>query len=705
MNMRLFFFVSLLLAPILAHAQWHQLSGPYGGGSHAFVEIAASNGTRVYAATPNGVYRSINKAQTWSAAGLQGREITHLAQFTTSSPTEEILLASTDSELYRSTDSAKTWKKVFTTDAPGQTFIRAIRQTGTNLYIGVAYFTRDSSHSGIYRSGDIGDTWTKVLAPPAFGLMTDFTIAGQYLIVGTIADGVWREQIGSGAWSQTSYLTYRTPATFVNFGQNVLAGAPGGFWLSTDYGFHWITPPSIGIDTTIPFSTFAIDSDTIVAAGNRGIYRSFDNGRTWSRIDGKGGYPRDYTTYHIDYLSGQWLAGAAAGILTSRDAITWSYASDSILAANVLDVATSGNTVHALTPRGIWRSNDHGLTWQAPNGGRDLQDSLAQHFSTTSDGSLFAVDNGLWRWGGDRWNSLNELSVTSIAGDGVTLYGAVGLRGAIKSTDAGKRWIDISEGLPLTNGRTTLVFTRGTNVFAVAQNFDLVRNEVYLSVDGGAHWALQDGLDVSDPITSFAQADFGMVLGSSNGLFISSDGGHRWEQSPLPKLNIRIDFLKPGYDGKSILAGIEGVAGLPGGLYSIIGQDYNYLSEGVPEIVQGFAADNAQGYLATSSASVWAEGALKSVKHVAAKPDFALRIYPNPIKDRAIVSFDLSEHDAVSIKLYDITGAEQATIFEGTLTAGPHQVVLIVPQLPNGSYQLVLSSPDHIVNTNVILSR
>jgi len=706
MKMRLFLFVGCTVLPATLFAQWHQLSGPYGGGTHAFIEIAGSNGNRIYAATPNGVYRSVDKAKTWSATGLEGKEITHLAQFTTTTGTEEILFASTDSELYRSTDSARNWKKVFTTAAPGQTFIRAIRQSGVDLFVGVGYFTYDSSRSGIYHSVDLGDSWSKLLAPPIFGQMTDITIAGQYLIVGTLVNGVWRQQLGSNIWSQTTYPVYRTPMAFVNFGQNVLAGAPGGFWLSTNYGANWIAPPNIGLDTTIPFATFAIDSDTIVAAGTRGIYRSFDNGRNWSRIDGKGGYPRDFPTYHIDYIAGQWLAGAQAGILTSRDAITWTYAADSVLGANVLDVATAWQTIVALTPRGVWQSHDHGLTWRAPNGGHDLQDSLAQHFTTTSDGSLFAVGNGLWRWDGGGWTSINERGITSVAGDGVTLYAGAGLSGVFRSTNSGSTWKDVSEGLPIGNaGRTTLVFVDSGKLFAVAQNFDQNRNEVYMSVDGGDHWTFQDGLFGSDPVTSYAQADFGILLGSSNGLFISSDGGSHWEQNPLPKPNIRIDFLKAAGDGKTIYAGVEGASNVPGGLYSVSAVDYNYLSEGVPEIVQGFAADNAQGYLATSSASVWAEGSFKGVKPAAPHTLASLRIYPNPVKDHAVISFELSGRSDIAIKLYDVTGAERALLFAGSLPAGYHQIPVEVPLIANGAYRLVLSDGLNNEAASIVLSR
>ena len=57
------FFLSLMHAGV-AHAQWVQTNGPYGG----MIQCLAVSGTNLFAGTDGGVFLSTNNGTSWTAA-------------------------------------------------------------------------------------------------------------------------------------------------------------------------------------------------------------------------------------------------------------------------------------------------------------------------------------------------------------------------------------------------------------------------------------------------------------------------------------------------------------------------------------------------------------------------------------------------------------------------------------------------------------
>ena len=64
--------------------------------------------------------------------------------------------------------------------------------------------------------------------------------------------------------------------------------------------------------------------------------------------------------------------------------------------------------------------------------------------------------------------------------------------------------------------------------------------------------------------------------------------------------------------------------------------------------------------------------------------DFLL--VPNPVQDKATLSFSLNNPDEVNLRLYDVTGREVRTLLEKRLNKGRHSVPFEVADLPSGTY-------------------
>ena len=68
--------------------------------------------------------------------------------------------------------------------------------------------------------------------------------------------------------------------------------------------------------------------------------------------------------------------------------------------------------------------------------------------------------------------------------------------------------------------------------------------------------------------------------------------------------------------------------------------------------------------------------------------------YPNPFNPRTTLRWDLARAGLVSLRIYDLTGREVVTLFEGRQSAGPHTLEWDAAALPSGTYVALLCAGD-----------
>jgi hypothetical protein len=64
--------------------------------------------------------------------------------------------------------------------------------------------------------------------------------------------------------------------------------------------------------------------------------------------------------------------------------------------------------------------------------------------------------------------------------------------------------------------------------------------------------------------------------------------------------------------------------------------------------------------------------------------------HPNPFNPSTAITFALPQAMRVTLKVYNITGQEVATLLEGDQNAGSHEVMFNASRLPSGNYFVVL---------------
>jgi hypothetical protein len=84
-------------------------------------------------------------------------------------------------------------------------------------------------------------------------------------------------------------------------------------------------------------------------------------------------------------------------------------------------------------------------------------------------------------------------------------------------------------------------------------------------------------------------------------------------------------------------------------------------------------------------------------------------VFPNPIANHAVVSFQLSKQEPVNLRLYDVSGRVVATLANGIMKSGRYGLPLDIRHssfdIPAGIYFLGFYTPDHHETRKLVVTR
>ncbi len=201
---------------------------------------------------------------------------------------------------------------------------------------------------------------------------------GDTILVGT-NNGVYCSLDNGLHWSQYAVdTTYPIITDLVKNQDYIFAGTYNGVYASSDTGKTWI---SLGPPFSI-LSVYARDSVIFACIHGGGLYRSENNGQSWTFIDGNHFY--SYLLYDNKIFTGTFT-----GIYVSRDyGLTWDFAA---LPNNIITSLSKNDTYFfaANYTHGIFRSDDYGISWSPSNQGLPL-DLLHPYTVFARDSLIFA---------------------------------------------------------------------------------------------------------------------------------------------------------------------------------------------------------------------------------------------------------------------------------------------------------------------------
>jgi uncharacterized protein (TIGR03437 family) len=334
---------------------------------------------------------------------------------------------------------------------------------------------------------------------------------------------------------------------------------------------------SLGVINSLMFS-----DDTLLAGTfSFGIYRSPDNGATWTEAN----------------------IGLPEGNARSINAMI-----------------TSGEGIYAgTTGAGIYRSVDHGATWTAVNNGLPAGEARIVKALTVKGGVLFAGTSGAGIYrssdNGATWTAANNglppgeaRNIRTMTSNTNVLFAGTSFAGIYRSLDNGASWSAANNGLPIGTGTTPIFLsmtTNGSTIFA-----GTFGGGIYRSVDNGGNWTLaNEGLPEGNArfVSGLTRSGNVTFAGTSAGIYQSVDNGSSWTEANVgvPEGEARaVQTLTS--NGSLIFAGTRG-----GGVFRSVdnGIRWSEASTGLPEgagrFVQILAAGSETLFAGTSSAGIY----------------------------------------------------------------------------------------------------
>ena len=250
---------------------------------------------------------------------------------------------------------------------------------------------------------------------------------------------------GTAAW-KTAPLVGGDLHTVTTIGDALYVGGHTAAAVSRDGGRLWQQIPSLADADPMGW---AVTPDSVLVGGHPGLFRSTDDGATFSPVSGSAAVPDVHALGGVGAIV--YLASPQVGLLASTDAgRSWqvrnAQAGRSFMGTILVDPKDPDRLIAPDMAGGLVTSTDGGRTWK-PLGGPMGAMAVA-------------------------WNPADIRQVV-----------AVGMNGGARSTDGGATWQDID----LPEGSSAVSYDpSGQTLYAGALEAD--RALIYSSADNGVTW-------------------------------------------------------------------------------------------------------------------------------------------------------------------------------------------------------------------------
>ncbi|NOX18389.1 MAG: T9SS type A sorting domain-containing protein [Chlorobi bacterium] len=356
------------------------------------------------------------------------------------------------------------------------------------------------SYGGLYKSTDGGSSWTKINSSSTnyYNATDVIPISSSIILFATYAGGIFRTTDGGTNWSQ------------------VTSGLP-----STDFNRIAMTQDPNSSSTV--FAVFSSGTYTSPYYGLRGIYKSTDNGATWSELTRPGTLAstggRTYLNKQgwygnviaVDpFNSSNIYVGGVDDMKSTDGGSSWNqltywstyYNTPYVHAdhhAIVFDPGTA-DIVYDGNDGGIYKSIDGGSSWTALNNGLEITQyyggavsaSGTVYMGGTQDNGHHKYDGAGTDWtevkGGDGGYAAIDQTNSNVAYEEYTYLQMS------KTTDGGTNWSSSTSGLTdAGDGNVCLFISPFSLNFENSNVLVAGSDKVWLTTDGASNWVASSG--------------------------------------------------------------------------------------------------------------------------------------------------------------------------------------------------------------------
>ena len=549
---------------------------------------------------PKGVFKEIELEE---GQELEEEDIDKVTVLYVSPSDDDQIFVGTSNLLLKSNDRGSSWESLSDTFHRSDIKGLAIHPNNPNIIY---------ARIGLYTFSDCSDV--------------DNDDADYEESVSKYCPGIYKSTDGGESWKLLEEVTgdpseggvyineYNDSEIYSVFGRETFVSKDGG--ISSDVFLDTKEHPIIP-DVGVEIITFGESESEVFMAGLQGVYRTYDNGKTW--IESNTGFVGSEVVDLVTSLDGTMYATTYnLGIFKSTDGgKNWVFASFGIKNWYGMQLAThpeDADTLFTTTNGGVYKSTNAGKSWELI-GGSDLCDdedaggnchyhgivvekeapfkvlvgSGGDQYAKEGVGLTGSEDNGeSWRNSDDGFvrdvhvsklvidpNNNNvfyattqgETEYTDKVGDGA---------GVFKSTDRGNNWTQINNGLNSLETNVLAVDPNDSDVLYLGTDDD----GIYKSINGGENWkkliptaSFGVGDIIVDPQNSnnvymgtvdyFRLSESRGVLGDF-GVYKSTDGGITWEEFNSGLNHLGVFSLELSEENRILYAGTRA-----GGVYWI----------------------------------------------------------------------------------------------------------------------------------------
>lgn len=256
-------------------------------------------------------------------------------------------------------------------------------------------------------------------------------------------------------WEKVNALGDRNITSFASQGNTLFVGTGSGIFRSSDNGTSW-SIANTGLGTNLGISVMAANNTNVFAVARGNLLTSVDLGNSWVSAS-------TATTISSVITHRDWVYVISAGdiLRTANNGITWQNVSNNLFARSAISIISDGTRLFVFSQRDNFVSNDNGNSWQLfANTNRSILSPVIlgnDIFGVSFDGTsgIACGSSGLLvnRNIASSWASLRTITNPTILftlGNSNLFAGVCTNNGGriFVSTNNGSTWTQASNGIP-----------------------------------------------------------------------------------------------------------------------------------------------------------------------------------------------------------------------------------------------------------------
>ncbi len=382
------------------------------------LSFEAKNPDALYAGTTHLPWRTSNAGTTWDSINSGMLDDSDVFSIRTDPHTPGRVFASACSGAYRSENGGNHWVRLPTPIGAFRVYLLALDPNTADRVFA-------ATSSGLLKSVDAGASWKKVSTHPIHSIAFDSAAAGRIYFASDDA-GILVSSDGGDTLHESNHgftnenfmgLAGAENELYVNFaasGRNILSSA--------DSGQTWAPLHAAPGGAVTAFAATAGQHKALLAATAAGLFRSLDNGRSWTASPLPSGTARTRPQIQQLQASGStaFAAVTSTGAFTSEDAgRSWKPCPAPHSGIEWYGLALQSSGTHlafAATSHGLFRSADRCQTWEQLTTGLTADTVSVVYINPAREDIAFAAQDGrVFRStdNGSNWQPIGDGSATA----------------------------------------------------------------------------------------------------------------------------------------------------------------------------------------------------------------------------------------------------------------------------------------------------